>query len=218
MNKAFAAHLIDSLRAELEKTRHTNPDIIAAQIGAIGFACNRCGKCCRGSCGDNRVLLNSEDLSALENQSLRRDFVVPMSVGSEEILPDLFDCEGNLHTFGWMLRRRDTEDCALLGDNNKCKIYGFRPALCSTYPFFLHGGKLEISECEGIGAHVDDETAQALACAVIRRKTVELQDTIRMYENYCESGLSLEVRKTSFPEGVSIVVHDTDGVSYFSYD
>jgi hypothetical protein len=137
------------------------------------------------------------------------------SASAGEALPDLFDTEGNLHTFGWMLRRRDNGDCALLGENNKCDIYAFRPALCSTYPFFLHGGRLEISECEGIGAPVDSETAGMLARAVIRRKTVELQDTIRTYEAFCAAGLSLEVRKESLPEGVSIVVHDTDGVSYF---
>jgi hypothetical protein len=137
------------------------------------------------------------------------------SASAGETLPDLFDTEGNLHTFGWMLRRRDNGDCALLGGDNKCDIYAFRPALCSTYPFFLHGGRLEISECEGIGAPVDAETAGMLARAVIRRKTVELQDTIRIYEAYCASGLSLEVRKESLKDGGAVVVHDAEGVSYF---
>jgi len=217
MSKSDTSILFSSVYAELDVIENVDIDSIAAQIKDIGFECTRCGKCCRGSSGDNRVLLNSEDLRTLEELSLRGDFVVPMldypATGSYG--KQLVDEKGNLHTFGWMLRRQPDETCVFLEDDSGCQIYASRPLLCRTYPFFLHEGKLEVCECEGLGKPISGDAAKELAIAVIHRKSVELNDTLRVYEKFLEAGIALKEKDVSMEDMVSIVVHDTEGISHF---
>jgi hypothetical protein len=51
---------------------------------------------------------------------------------------------------------------------------------------------------------------------MVHRKITELNDTIRVYEKFLEASFSLEEKDGFSLEDVgSIVVHDTEGFSYF---
>jgi hypothetical protein len=107
-------------------------------------------------------------------------------------------------------------DCVFLEEESRCRVYESRPHLCRTYPFFLHEGRLEVCECEGIGYPISTEAAVNLASDMVHRKITELNDTIRVYEKFLEASFSLEEKDGFSLEDVgSIVVHDTEGFSYF---
>ncbi len=215
MSKSDTSALFSSIYEELELIENLDIDQIATQIKSMGFECTRCGKCCRGSFADNSVILNSEDLHVLEKKLLKDEFVVPMADISGELREShLIDENGVLHTFGWMLKRDENRDCGFLENDSKCRIYDSRPFLCRTYPFFLHDGKLEICECEGIGRPISIEEATELATHIIHRKSVELNDTIKVYEKFIESGFTLEEKDVSLLEDIgTVMVHDTEGIS-----
>ena len=217
MSKSDTSLLFSSVFEELEVISHLNIDSIASQIMSIGFECTHCGKCCRGSYGDNSVLLNSEDLCLLEKNSLRDEFVIPMADFSAESHDcQLVDENGSLHTFGWVLRRTPDLDCVFLGTDSRCRIYDYRPYLCRTYPFLLNEGNLEVCECEGLGKPISPEAAKELAIHIVHRKSVELNDTIKIYEKFLEAGFTLEEKDLSDVCEVSLVfVHDTNGLSEF---
>ncbi|MDK2892975.1 YkgJ family cysteine cluster protein [Methanohalophilus sp.] len=216
MSKSNTSALFSSVYEELEVIENLDIDSIASQIMSIGFECIRCGKCCRGSFGDNSVLLNSEDMTLLEKQSLKDGFVIPMIDLSDKEQWQLVDKNGILHTFGWMLKRTPDMDCIFLNNNSECQIYDHRPYLCRTYPFFLNNGKLEVCECEGLGKFISLEAARNLAVHVVHRKVVELMDTIKIYEKFLESGVVLEERLSSdICKASRIIVYDTKGTSEF---
>lgn len=217
MSKSTTSTLFSPIYNELEVIENLDVDSIASQIMSIGFECMCCGKCCRGSFGDNSVLLNSEDLDLLEEQSLKDEFVIPMIDLSDKGQSQLVDENGLLHTFGWMLKRTPDMDCVFLSEDSICQIYDSRPYLCRTYPFFLNDGKLEVCECEGLEKPISQEAAKDLAVHIVRRKIVELNDTIKIYEKFLEAGVVLEERDSLNVSEVScVVVHDTKGTSEFN--
>ncbi|MBP2030619.1 Fe-S-cluster containining protein [Methanohalophilus levihalophilus] len=219
MSKSTSSTLFSPIYKELEIVENLDIDSIASQIESIGFKCTRCGKCCRGSFGDNSVLLNSEDLDVLEKDSLKADFVIPMIDFSDMNGYQLVDEDGFVHTFGWMLKRKQNMDCIFLEKDYRCRIYDSRPYLCRTYPFFLNEGTLEVCECEGLGKSISSEAAKELATLIVHRKSVELKDTITIYEKFLESGITLEEKDSvALSEIFRIIVHDTKGISEFMSD
>ncbi|WP_269851981.1 YkgJ family cysteine cluster protein [Methanosarcina horonobensis] len=136
-----------------------------------------------------------------------------------ELLKEDIDSEGNIHTYGWMLRRKRNGDCIFLEkDTNRCRIYPVRPMLCSTYPFYIEGLKLYTCECEeGLGDHISAEESLKLAETLLSRYILELEDTLAMYEKYEDferSEKGREIARNSLEKGTCIyIVHDSKGIT-----
>ncbi|ABE52765.1 YkgJ family cysteine cluster protein [Methanococcoides burtonii] len=226
----YRQRLVNELKEELEAAENISCEYLASQIRSIGFTCSMCGKCCRRSCGDNRVFLTSSDIRSLQECSLD-DAVFPMlpdiqDVPFEDALHEYaqeleVDSQGRYHTFGWMLKRKVNGNCSFIGEDgsNRCGIYDRRPMLCGTYPFYIKCGKLLTSECEGLGKPISDEDAVLLAEGLLGRYVTELKDTALLYEKFeANEGSSpnMNSSKSSFDvDEVLFVVHDHNGNSEF---
>lgn len=197
MNDNLKEILINELVAELDAAKEISVQQIADEIHNIGFKCLMCGKCCRRECGDNRVAITATEIHTIkDNCSLRWEEIADPFVAESETPEEeceinaadgLIDEEGNIHTFGWMLHRKENNDCSFIPDDttdHKCRIYNLRPLLCSTYPFYMEGLKLNTSECEGIGRAMDKRESYELAELLLKRYIMELEDTILTYKNY----------------------------------
>ncbi|WP_305064014.1 YkgJ family cysteine cluster protein [Methanococcoides sp.] len=223
--------LVNELKEELEAAGNISSKALAAQIRDIGFSCSMCGKCCRRSCGDNRVLLTSSDIRSLQDSSLE-DAVFPMLPDIPDVsLADTVneyghelevDAQGRYHTFGWMLKRKANGNCSFIGEDgtNRCGIYDRRPMLCGTYPFYIEGGKLLTSECECLGKSISVEDSVLLAKDLLDRYVTELEDTVLLYEKFEGMGTSSQTpggsKSLSGVDGIIFVVHDHNGNSEFA--
>jgi Fe-S-cluster containining protein len=228
MATGFKKSLIEGLTGELETATIINADEIAARIRSIGFSCLMCGRCCRGGQEDNSVIVNpAEILKICLQTGLDRESVAqPPEERAKDMqdrktleeLSDLIDNRGNIHTFGWELSRKRSGDCSFIEDaaaGNKCSIYGIRPSLCSTYPFYMEEGELRVSECEGLGGSIGSEESLILAKNVIKRYIEEIKETISLYRNYesFERGPeNINKAIENIREGIiNYVVHDSTG-------
>ncbi|MFY1111365.1 MAG: YkgJ family cysteine cluster protein [Methanosarcinaceae archaeon] len=135
-----------------------------------------------------------------------------------ELLEEDVDSEGNIHAFGWMLRRKRNGDCVFLEQGaNRCRIYPVRPMLCRTYPFYMEDLKLYTCECEGLGCPISREEGLKLAEDLLSRYLSELEDMLAVYEkfeNFEKDGGGLELAKKNAAKGAfAFIVHDSSGVS-----
>lgn len=230
----YVSLLIEELEQELSDALNINMARIASEIQKIGFSCQKCGHCCRPAFGDNRVLLTQKDvLEIAEHTGLSKgDIITPMLPDDLELLsfssgtPDIagieIDTEGNIHTFGWMLRRKSNGDCRFIEDEkeclNRCKIYDARPMLCRTYPFYMESMELQVSECEGLGNKISEPESLKLAQDVVRRYIAEIRDTISLYQKFQDfntdhGGGGLDIAARRAKEGrIVYAVHDSDGM------
>lgn len=133
-----------------------------------------------------------------------------------ELLQGDIDCEGNIHAFGWILRRKRNGDCIFLEkDTNKCRIYPVRPMLCSTYPFYIEDLRLQTCECEGLGYPISEEGSRKLAENLIFRYISELEDMLAMYEGFVDfrkEEKGMELAKKNLENGIcTCIVHDSTG-------
>lgn len=139
-----------------------------------------------------------------------------LSTESLESVQECIDCEGRIHAFGWILRRKRNGDCIFLEkDTHRCRIYPVRPMLCSTYPFYLEGLRLHTCECEGLGSPISIEDSRKLAEDLLLRYVSELEDTLVTYENFVdfrrdENGLEL-AKKSLESHTCTCIVHDSMG-------
>lgn len=140
---------------------------IADRIRDIGFQCRRCGDCCRAldEC-PHRVFVGAREVrSILAETTYRWDEVA-------EPYPEFIDAAGGgRYTLGWCLRHTD-DRCIFLTDAG-CSVYANRPWICRTYPFMLHGDKIIVSECPGIGAPMSREEAEHIARELLDRQIAE---------------------------------------------
>jgi Fe-S-cluster containining protein len=139
-----------------------------------------------------------------------------LSPESFESLQEYIDCEGRIHAFGWILRRKKNGDCIFLErDTYKCRVYPVRPMLCSTYPFYMEELRLQTCECEGLGCPISAEDSRKLAEDLLLRYVSELEDTLGMYENFVDfirGERGLELAKTSLENCTCrYIVHDSRG-------
>ncbi|MHC1755021.1 MAG: YkgJ family cysteine cluster protein [Methanosarcina sp.] len=135
-----------------------------------------------------------------------------------ELLKEDIDSEGNIHAFGWMLRRKRNGDCIFLEkDTNRCRVYPVRPMLCSTYPFYIEGLKLYTCECEGLGHPISAKESRKLTESLLSRYISELEDTLAMYEKYedFERGeKGPEIARNDLEKGTCVyIVHDSRGIT-----
>ncbi len=136
--------------------------------------------------------------------------------GILESLDDCVDFGGKIHAFGWILRRKRNRDCIFLeGNTHRCRVYPVRPMLCSTYPFYIEGLRLQTCECEGLGCPISEEDSRKLAETLLLRYISELEDTLVMYEKFVDfrrGEKGLELAKKSLENGKCIcIVHDSTG-------
>ncbi|WP_462272005.1 YkgJ family cysteine cluster protein [Methanohalophilus sp.] len=176
---------------------------LVVEIVRTGFRCSGCGRCCKFYTGDNSVLLTYFDIGNLK-KSANINAIEP-TVAEEDMF--LADTEGNVHTFGWRLKRKTNGECVFLGETG-CTIYPFRPLLCRTYPFYIADGKLEISECCGMGRILSLYHARRLANELLQRYIIELRDTQMTYRHFKEGQLFLVSQPASDYE---LIVHDSRG-------
>ena len=144
--------------------------------------------------------------------------ISPGSARIFELLKEDIDSEGNIHTYGWMLRRKRSGDCNFLEKgSNRCSIYPVRPMLCSTYPFYIEGLKLYTCECEGLGDHISAEESRKLAESLISRYILELEDTLAVYEKYEDferTERGQEIARKNLEKRVCIyIIHDCEGIT-----
>jgi len=155
----------------------------------------------------------------IENSSVTQEIdeeAASESLRVLELLKEDIDSEGNIHAYGWMLRRKRNGDCIFLEKGtNRCRIYPVRPMLCSTYPFYLEELKLYTCECEGLGDHISLEESRKLANSLLSRYISELEDTLAMYEKYDDferTGKGLEIARSNLEKGTCVyIVHDSKG-------
>lgn len=135
-----------------------------------------------------------------------------------ELLWEDIDYEGNIHAFGWILRRKRNGDCIFLEKGtNRCRTYPVRPMLCRTYPFYIEELKLHTCECEGLGYPINAEDSRKLAENLLLRYVSELEDMLAMYEkfeDFRKGEKGLELAKKSLDKGTCIyMVHDSTGIT-----
>ncbi len=138
-----------------------------------------------------------------------------------ELLEEEIDSEGNIHAFGWMLRRKRNGDCVFLEQGtNRCGVYPVRPMLCRTYPFYMEELKLHTCECEGLGYPISGEESLKLAEDLLSRYIAELEDMLAMYErfeNFDKGDNGSELARNNAEKGAfAFIVHDSSGASKIS--
>ncbi|WNY23079.1 hypothetical protein MmiHf6_03780 [Methanimicrococcus hongohii] len=139
-------------------------------------------------------------------------------------LSEQTDEYGRIHTFGWMLQRKNDGSCIFLDSGSKkCMIYDVRPALCRTYPFFADENGVSKCVCEGLDsadktdASLAKKLAEALQNRVISDQADYIQTSAGIKKVYEKSVFNSETGKTAFEErlknnAVMFVVYDGAGV------
>ncbi|WP_256621282.1 YkgJ family cysteine cluster protein [Methanolobus chelungpuianus] len=227
MDSGFKDSLIATLREELEAAKTTDKEKVAAEVRTIGFSCLMCGRCCRREQGDNSVIVSPAEIQRICRYTGLEHGSVTKPPQSESDIPDLLaekgntdliDPQGNIHTFGWELSRRENGDCVFMQEKregNRCAIYDARPMLCSTYPFYMEDGELKVSECEGLGGETGFEESLVMAGKVIERYVEEIKETILLYENYGgfrKGPENINKAIANIREGIiNYIVHDSTG-------
>ncbi|HEX7444781.1 MAG TPA: YkgJ family cysteine cluster protein, partial [Methanothrix sp.] len=112
----------------------------------------------------------------------------------------------------WRLKK-EGESCRFF-ENGRCGIYPSRPALCSTYPFYLDEGILQHSLCCGIGGVIEPAEGAELAKRVIHRSILELIEAIALTEKFEDFERGDESRNG---DG-DYIVHDSEGEHRISDD
>ncbi|MFB6110309.1 MAG: YkgJ family cysteine cluster protein [Halodesulfurarchaeum sp.] len=201
---------MERLEAALDWARSIDPESIAEDLRAIGFACTRCGRCCSGTAAEpHTATVFPGEIREIREETGRdwSEIARPMPYGIRN---------GTGETFEWALQS-DDGDCVFLdddGEETRCAIYGSRPLLCRTYPFRLAlpgtgtagdtavaaEGRVRASECPGLGRPLSHERAIAIAETLRIRAVRELRETIALREHY-----------VPHPDRNGIVVHDSEG-------
>ena len=82
---------------------------------------------------EDRVAENSSIMPEIDEKKTSEPFRTP------ELLKEDIDPDGNIHAYGWMLRRKRNGDCVFLEkDTNRCRIYPVRPVL-QHLSFYIEG-------------------------------------------------------------------------------
>ncbi len=184
---------ISLLLKTLDKALKIDETQLADEIKSIRFKCRNCAHCCKAEYGDNTVFVFPSEIRRIQEKTgLKRDYFVTPAPSEDR------DSEGNIHTFEWVLRKRG--DCIFL-KGGLCEVYGARPHICKTYPFYLLDGRLMVSECEGIGGEISEEDSRKLAALLKERYIAEIKESIALLEKF--RGFN--------PTGSGVCVHDSEG-------
>ena len=198
------AEQIKQLWADLRAAEGLSADVLSRRIQEIGFRCLRCGECCTGE--DNSVVVFPFEV--------RRILAVAGLQWLEAVEPPKegeWDRNGCFHTLEWRLKKDGASCkfylrsvCGICGDG-VCRIYGSRPLICSTYPFYLDRGVLHFSECRGLGGEVEPDTAKKMAERLILRQVTEIREAVALLEKY------QDFERGEAGEDGRRIVHDSEG-------
>jgi Fe-S-cluster containining protein len=185
---------ISNLKKALDKALKIQEEKLAGRIKTIGFECRKCAQCCKEQYGDNTVIVFPYEIIRICEKTglFRDDFVIPTPSQDR-------DFKGNIHTFEWVLKKNS--DCIFL-KNDLCEIYECRPHICSTYPFYIVNGVLEVSECMGIGGNISTQECLMLAALLKERYINEIMEAIAIIEKF--NGFNPD-------GGGNVCVHDSEG-------
>ncbi len=188
--------LLADLRQSRAAALHLSPLSLAGQIIGIGFQCLQCGRCCQGE--DNSVLVfPSEVRRIMAKKNLDwLEVARPPQEGE-------WDCKGNFHTLEWRLKKEGVR--CRFHEKGQCAIYGSRPHLCRTYPFYLVEGELCCSECPGLGMKIEMDAARDIARQLILRHIIEIEEAIALTEKY------RDFPRGSWKEDGCCIIHDSEG-------
>jgi Fe-S-cluster containining protein len=108
---------------------------MASGLGLLRFRCTSCGNCCKDlrvplTCADLRRLVDASGQSAAEIVTwLEPDAVDMTGEPGSMVLLELASRRALM-----TLAHRDSA-CRFLGADERCSVYGARPASCRLYPF-----------------------------------------------------------------------------------
>lgn len=195
--------LIANLKMALVRAEGLCALKLASQIQEIGFQCLGCGECCRGD--DNSVIAFPSEIREIMAAT---DLEWLQVAGPPE--EGEWDSSGNFHTLEWRLEKsglscRFYKKTQCSDEKGVCIIYGNRPLLCRTYPFYLDEGKLYCSECPGLGKRIEADEAESIAKELIRRHITEIKEAIALIERY------EDFTRGNPREGGDCIVHDSEG-------
>lgn len=104
-----------------------------APVSPLSFRCTACGNCCR----DLRVAVTALDVARLAAHA-----ALEPSALVDWLAPDAVDMTGEPDSFvelgegrRLMVLRHQSNACALLGPDNRCRAYAARPRDCRAFPF-----------------------------------------------------------------------------------
>jgi len=203
---------MERLEDELERARALDPDALADAIEELGFECTRCGGCCKGLGDEHTATVFPDEVRELEAaEDLEwRDVARPMPFG--------LDSDGAGETFEWALQTDGCGDCTFYEEDDgegACSVHADRPLICRTYPFSValggtstpmgeavdEAGMVRAHECEGLGRDISRADAEELAGALKERAVRELEEAIRVRDEYAPAD----------PDPGETVVHDSEG-------
>ncbi|MFB6077470.1 MAG: YkgJ family cysteine cluster protein [Halarchaeum sp.] len=203
---------MERLEDELERARALDPDALADAIEELGFECTRCGGCCKGLGDEHTATVFPDEVRGLEaDADLEwRDVARPMPFGLDE--------DGAGETFEWALQTDGCGDCTFYEEDDgegACAVHADRPLICRTYPFSValggtstpmgeavdEAGMVRAHECEGLGRDISRADAEELAGALKERAVRELEEAIRVRDEYAPAD----------PDPGETVVHDSEG-------
>lgn len=207
---------IDKLLIEQQALREYSEDQFAREITSVGFACERCARCCTKAVKGHAFLLDGDVAT------IRR-----LCPGA--LIPSPFfeycDQYSRFYTSGYALRTRADGACTFL-DTIHCAIYGERPAACRMYPYVLRRESDEQGttrwrlsgrpDCHGIYlSPISREEAFAIARETKRYELEVIDHEIRYLtciRRYFEENALNHIRRTydagirNFLHGESVVV------------
>jgi len=205
------------LEAELAAARDLDVTAIADAIESIGFACTRCGHCCRGlGEEEHTATVFPDEIREIQRAGDEdwREVARPMPFGLTETDEEMQTGE----TFEWALQTDACGDCTFYDEKGEaCAIYENRPLICRTYPFSLaieddgaetstpmgdvvdREGAVQAHECAGLGRDISREDAEELATTLKERAIRERREAIGVRDNYEPTDVD------------GVVVHDSEG-------
>lgn len=110
----------------------------------LRFECAGCAACCRTHGEYAYVYVTARDIAAIGNH---------LGLSRDEFLEAFCETDSD----GWTYLKMTPDDCPMLGDDKRCRIYPVRPKQCATWPFWTenltpeawHGPVADC--CPGVG-------------------------------------------------------------------
>ncbi|HOX35138.1 MAG TPA: YkgJ family cysteine cluster protein [Methanoregulaceae archaeon] len=176
-----------ALRQDLFSVTDFPDGKLAEIIRDVGFACDRCTKCCTKEFNDHVFLLD-------------RDTAVIRAKDPAALIPapyfELCDQHGRFYDSGYALRTMTDGTCFFL-EEDRCRIYNDRLSICRIYPYMLHRepderGIVDWRQISGLNRHgtyhneIQIEESVAIAREVKSYEIAFLEQTIRFYEFICD--------------------------------
>jgi len=176
-----------ALRQDLFSVTDYPDETLAAIIRDVGFACDRCTKCCTKEFNDHVFLL---DMDTAQLKELAPAALIPAPYF------ELCDQHGRFYDSGYALRAKADGACFFL-EGNRCRIYGNRLSICRIYPYMLHRepderGIVDWRQISGLNRHGTYHNEISVGESLVIARDVKayeiafLEQTIRFHKFTCD--------------------------------